>query len=433
MPIPRAKSSRWLPFSAFVFVLILSVGCGPASEAPDDGTASITYWRTLTGGAGDAQDEIASQFNDSQDAIEVSVEFQGGYGDLAAKLMTAAAGGTGPDVTQLGTFEIREFVRAGLLADLTPFVEGEEGLDTSDWPGTMLDAGRIGGKLYWLPFNVSAPVLYYNPELFEEAGIQSPPDTWDELFAFARRLTQRDGGGNVTVHGLALWDSTWPLLSAIWSEGGALTTSDYADITLDDPVVVRLFEVLQGLVDDGAAVVPAKALGGHRELFLQGRAAMILDSTAPFDTIAGKTTGFEAQVANYPAGAEGRVYAPGGGGIAMLSRTPGEKRDAAWRFMRFMLQPDQLAYYARRSGYCAFTAASQKVGATWLADRNRAIVHGALPNLRGDFSVNMSPAIRNAFDEAFRRILIRGEDPGTVLREADAEAERDIPRELAGK
>jgi len=416
--------------TAFLFLLVFAIACSPKPKV-GDGTASITYWRTLTGGAGDAQDAMARQFNDGQDAVFVSVEFQGGYADLAAKLMTAAAGGTGPDVTQLGTYEIREFAKAGLLADLTPFVEGDNGLDTSDWPGTMLDAGRIDGKLYWLPFNVSAPVLYYNPNLFAQAGIKSVPETWDELFEFAARSTRRDDAGNVTVHGIALWDSTWPLLSAIWSEGGELTTPDYSEITLDDPIVVRLFQNLQELVQDGAAIVPAKASGGHREAFLQGRAAMILDSTAPFDTIAGKAVGFDAAVANYPAGANGRVYAPGGGGIAMLSRTPAETRDAAWSFMRFMLQPQQLAYYAQRSGYCAFSESAQKAGATWLADRNRAIVHGALPDLRGDFSVNMSPAIRNAFDEAFRRILIRGEDPATVLREADAQAERDIQRERA--
>ena len=68
------------------------------------------------------------------------------------------------------------------------------------------------------------------------------------------------------------------------------------------------------------------------------------------------------------------------------------------------------------------------MGETWLAEPNRKIIHDALPFLRGDFSVNMSPPVRNAFDEAFRRILIRGEDASTVLREMDAKAERELQR-----
>lgn len=402
------------------FVVAVS-GCGAIVPDTEDDRLPISYWRTLTGGAGDAQEELAAQFNESQDSVSVSVEFQGGYGDLAGKLMTAAAGGTGPDVTQLGTFEIREFARAGLLADLTGYLDG---VDTSDWPGTMLDAGEVDGGLYWLPFNVTVPVLYYNADAFTDAGIDGPPETWDSLFDLAEKLTDE------RRHGLALWESTWPLLSAIWSEGGEVTSSDYANITIDHPVTIAMLTRLQALVNSGAVIVPAKLSGGHRAAFTSGRAAMILDSPAPFEEIMRQSVGFDPKVANYPAGKKGRIYAPGGGGIAMLARTPGDTRDAAWAFMRFLLQPEQIAYYAERSGYCAFTTSAQNVGEAWLEDPSRAIIHEALPHVRGDFSVNMSPAVRNAFDEAFRRILIRGEDVETVLREADQKAERYIQREL---
>jgi len=416
-----------------VLWVMVFAGCGASEPESADGRVQVSYWRTLTGGAGDAQEELATQFNDSQVSVSISVEFQGGYADLAAKLMTAAAGGTGPDVTQLGTFEIREFARAGLLVDLSPFIEGQNGIDTSDWPGTMLNAGRIDGGLYWLPFNVTVPVLYYNADAFAEAGITNPPETWDALFGLTQRLTKRESNGKTTRHGLALWNSTWPMLSAIWSEGGEVTSTDYTNITIDHPVSVALFRILQGSVNDGSVVVPAKASGGHRAAFTSGRAAMILDSPAPFDEIMRQSTGFTPKVANYPAGSKGKIYAPGGGGIVMLARTPEDKREAAWSFMRFLLQPEQIAYYAERSGYCAFTTTSQKVGEAWLADPSRSVIHQGLPHLRGDFSVNMSPAVRNAFDEAFRRILIRGEDVPTVLREADEKAERDIKRELAAR
>jgi len=420
----RHKKHHHLCLSLFIcgyvqLVVALS-GCS-VIETVDD-RIPITHWRTLTGGAGEAQEELAERFNNSQDSVTVSVEFQGGYSDLAAKLMTAAAGGTGPDVTQLGTFEIREFARAGLLVDLTEYMEG---IDTSDWPGTMLDAGRVDGSLHWLPFNVTVPVLYYNADAFEEAGIASPPDTWNSLFDLAEKLTNDDR------HGLALWDSTWPLLSAIWSEGGEVTSPDYANITIDHPVTIALFTRLQALIKSGAVIVPAKASGGHRAAFTSGRAAMILDSPAPFEEIMRQSVGFTPKVANYPAGEKGRIYAPGGGGIAMLARTPEGKRNAAWSFMQFLLQPQQIAYYAERSGYCAFTVSAQEVGEAWLNDPSRAIIHEALPHVRGDFSVNMSPAVRNAFEEAFRRILIGGENVVTVLRKADAKAERAIQRELA--
>ena len=117
----------------------------------------------------------------------------------------------------------------------------------------------------------------------------------------------------------------------------------------------------------------------------------------------------------------------------MLARTPVARREAAWSFMRFLLAPEQIAYYAERSGYCAFTDSAQRAGETWLAEPDRTIIHSALPHLRGDFSVNMSPVVRNAFEEAFRRILIRGDDVTTALKEADQKAKRGIQRELVGR
>ena len=420
---------RWSRATLIVMCSFVAASC-TRETASRTGVTEISYWRTLTGPAGDAQDELAERFNSSQNAVHVNVEFQGSYSDLATKLMTSSVSRRGPEVTQLGTFEIREFARAGVLVDLAPFVDGGAGIDTSDWPGTMLEAGRVEGGLYWLPFNVSVPLLYYNPEAFRESGIDSPPATWNEFVDDARRLTRRDAAGAIERHGVALWNNTWPLLSWIWSEGGELTDRNYTNITLDDPIVIEVLSTIQALLREGAAVMPDAASGGHRSAFMNGRAAMILDSPAPYAEIAAGASGFEPMVALYPSGRAGRIYAPGGGGLAMLSTTERPKRAAAWEFIRWMLAPESLAFYAEQTGYAAFSESSRSAAGGWIHDEKRAIIHEALPYLRGDFSVTMSPAVRNAFDNAFRRIVIEDIDPATALREADAEAERNIQEEL---
>lgn len=404
----------------------ITIGLSACGSGDLDTAQTITYWRTLTGAAGDAQDELVKSFNESQEEVTVLSEFQGSYGDLATKLMTASVANTGPDVTQLGTFEIRQFARSGILVDLTPFLEGPEGLDTSDWPATMLEAGRVDGGIYWLPFNVTVPVLYYNRDAFEEAGLEGPPETWQDLYVAARLLTRKGGGGKPGRSGLALWNITWPLLSAIWSEGGELTTRDYTEITLDHPVVVEVLGEMQQLVREGAASLPDAASGGHRAEFIAGRAAMILDSPAPYEEIMSNAIGFEPGVAMYPAGRKGRVYAPGGGGIAMLETSAYDRRRDAWRFMKHFLAPENMAYYAKRSGYAAFTPKSRSLFDALNDDPNRAAIHNALPYLRADFSVNMSPAVRRAFDRAFQKILIEMADVQETLAAADAMAEREV-------
>jgi sn-glycerol 3-phosphate transport system substrate-binding protein len=405
----------------------------PAQEAAAPAEViELTYWHTNPGPAGDAQDELVEMFNQSQDRIHVTSEFQGGYGDLATNLLTAAAAGEGPDVTQLGTFEILEFVKSGVLVDVKPYLEGPNGIDTSDWPGTMLSAGEFDGGIYWLPFNVAVPVMYYNSEAFAEAGLTGPPQTWDEFFEDARKLTVKDDNGNTTRYGVAYiagWFS-WPLQSIIWSEGGNITSKDYTNVTLNDPVIVDVMTKLQDLVKEGAALTPDSASGGHRGLFKNGQAAMILDSPAPFTDIMEQSVGFTPAVANYPAGKAGKVYAPGGGGIAMFAAAPEEKRDAAWEFMKYMLSADSIAYYAKRSGYTAFFGRAQEAAADLLQDDRYKTIHAALPYLKGDFSVNMSPAVRTAFDEAIQKILIEMADPQTTLDEADAKAEEGVKEEI---
>ncbi|NMB90128.1 MAG: ABC transporter substrate-binding protein, partial [Chloroflexi bacterium] len=404
-----------------------------ATEAPVAESAEpveLVYWHALTGPAADAQDELVKRFNESQDLIHVTSELQGAtYSDLSTKILADVAAGGGADVSQLGTYEILQFSKSGVLVDLNPYVSGDNGLDTSSWPSTMIDAGVVDGNLNWLPFNVSVPVLYYNKEAFEEAGLAGPPQTWDEYFDYAEQLTVKDANGNVTRAGAALWNITWPFLSAVWSNGGEFTTMDYSNITFDDPVVVDVMTKFQDLIKDGAAVIPDSASGGHRGAFMNGQAAMILDSPAPYGDIMANSVGFTPAVALYPEGTAGRVYAPGGGGIVMLTSCPEEKRAAAWEFMKYMLSPESIAYYGEQSGYAVFYPEAAEAAADFLSDENFAIMNSASEYLRGDFSMNGSPAVRTAFDEALLKILIDKADVQSTLESADAKAEKDIQNE----
>ncbi|MCL4219672.1 MAG: ABC transporter substrate-binding protein [Candidatus Hydrogenedentes bacterium] len=412
--------TRALAAFSCVGMLLFLTGCGGASETSQDGAVQLTYWRTLTGPAGEAQDELVKRFNEAHPDIHVTSLFQGGYSDLATKLLTAARANRGPDVTQLGTFEIREFAKAGMLLDLTPIL-GE--LDTVDWPGTLIDAGRVDDGLYWLPFNVSVPVLYYDKTAFADAGLDGPPQTWDEFFAYARRLTSPGGEGKPPRTGMAFWRITWPFISMIWSEGGELTDKNYTNITLNDPMAVEVMTQVQALVREGAATLPDIASGGHRAAFLSGQAAMILDSPQAYGEV--MESGRDVGIAPYPAGKAGRVYAPGGGGLAVSATIPTEKRAAAQAFIEFMLSSESLAYFAQESGYLAFTPGSREI-VQESATEAQMVMYDSLDYVRGDFSVNLAPPVRAAFDEAFQRIVTELAPVEATLDAADAKAEKGL-------
>lgn len=406
--------------------LVLIVGCGK-----DSSDKPFVYWRTLTGAPGLVQEELIQRYNAEHPDASFEVEFQGSYPDLAAKLVFAHAANAQPDLSQLGTFEIQEFARQGVLTDLRPFLESSETVEPDDWPGTLREAGAVDGGVYWVPFNVSVPILYCSQEAFEEVGLE-PPATWNEFFTAAETITARDAGGNVTRSGVALWDNIWPLISMVWSEGGEFCSRDYSSVTLDAPAIVEVMSKLQALMKSGAATLPDAASGGHRAAFKTGQAAMILDSPAPFEEIIAQSSGFTPIVAAFPAGSAGRVYAPGGGGLVIPAGLPTERAAAAWNLVEFLLAPEQLADYARRAGYVAFTPAAQQKLAGLLNEPPYRVIYSNLLYVRGDFSVTMESAIRDALTTAYLRILIDGADVATALREADAAAEAKLASRDAG-
>ncbi len=126
------------------------------------------------------------------------------------------------------------------------------------------------------------------------------------------------------------------------------------------------------------------------------------------------------------------MFAPGGGGLVLRASGDAERIAAAAAFVRYLLDAPQLKEYALQSGYLAFSEEARDMAAPeFAAMPSLAAIYDGAQYIRGDFTVNTSVPVRTAFDEAFQRILIRGEDVETVLREADAKAERELARERA--
>ena len=83
---------------------------------------------------------------------------------------------------------------------------------------------QTGGKTWGVPFQRSTIVLYWNKEAFKEAGLDpsKPPATWAEQVEYARKLTKRDGSGNVTQWGIEVPSSGFPY----WLFQGFTTQND---------------------------------------------------------------------------------------------------------------------------------------------------------------------------------------------------------------
>ena len=113
-------------------------------------------------------------------------------------LMTASAANNDlPDLMQQDYAFIEQWVEAGDLLDLTPYVESGA-LDLSKVPENIIETGKVGDGIYAICAGVNAPSLLYNKTLTDELGITVPDNpTWDEFVAISREIYEKTGGYGV--------------------------------------------------------------------------------------------------------------------------------------------------------------------------------------------------------------------------------------------
>ncbi len=187
--------------------------------------ATITWWHAMSGVNGDALNKIVAGFNSSQSKIKVEAVFQGTYDDLLAKLNTAIASNAAPALVQVYDIGQRYMYDSGQVVPMQAFIDRDK-FNTSDFEPAVINYYKYQDKLQSMPFNASAPILYYNKDAFKEAGLDpaKPPVTFSEIADAAKKLTKKDASGATVRFGFGPSIYGW-LFEQLMATSGAL----YAD------------------------------------------------------------------------------------------------------------------------------------------------------------------------------------------------------------
>lgn len=250
-----------------------------------------------------------------------------------------AAQNKGIDVFNTGTsYEGRRFATSGWYADLAPLVADRSATspewDAADFIESVWRAQNFGGKHVAVPLQAVTQVLFYRKDLFDAAGL-TPPRTLDELEAAARRLHQPPGVYGFVSRGRKT-QAPYSWAHFLYAGGGSWFAPDGKSAVASPAGVNALAQyarVLRAYGDPGAADNgPAEV----QTLFLQGRAAMILDAGSWAglfaDPAKSKVVGKWA-VAPAPAGSAGVTYELWAWGLAMSPFS--EKKKAGWLFVQW--------------------------------------------------------------------------------------------------
>ena len=162
--------------AATVFSAVLPTTCMAAENKADipEGT-TITFWHAMGGVNGEALDYLVNKFNEENEyGITVDSQYQGSYDDAINKLKSAQLGNMGADLVQVYDIGTRFMIDSGWVIPMQDMIDSE-GYDVSDLEENITAYYTVNDELYSMPFNSSTPILYYNKDMFDKAGITDVP------------------------------------------------------------------------------------------------------------------------------------------------------------------------------------------------------------------------------------------------------------------
>ena len=300
-------------------------------------------------------DGLCGEFSSQNPEIKVTPIYGGSYWDCMDKVKVMVLGGNSPDVAVLCKTALFALTDIDAIIPLDEYVEKKGGdAYLSQFYEAFLLNSWSEGKLWSIPFQSSAPLLYYNKDAFREAGLDpnQPPDTWDELTEYAKILTERDAVGDIVCYGLEIpVTDHWLFGATVMQNGGRLENEPGTEVYFDDDLTVESLQWWVDLANKWEVMPPFKRFGIASADFVKGATAMMYNSTGSL-TFVRKNAPFDLGVAFLPKGKQRAVYS-GGGTLFIFKDIPKEHQDAAWEFVDWMTAPDITARWCRETGYLA--------------------------------------------------------------------------------
>ena len=255
----------WAAALAAILTLSLVTGAGAAVK--------VNAWTGLTGDDRGRFEEMIKAFNGSQGDVEVLPSFYS-WDLMHSKLVAAAQTGGAPEMLLMWVTVVPEMVRMGALQPMDALL-GEAGIKGDDFVPRAWSLGVVEGARYGIPMDTHILGLYYNTELFAQAGLdpKKPPVTMEEFVAAAKKLTKAPNQWGVAINSSTAWPVRY-WMAFLHQEGGHMFTPDLKKVAFNDAKGKAAFQFMADLIHVHKVAPPV--MTDINKAFLTKQAAMIL-------------------------------------------------------------------------------------------------------------------------------------------------------------
>lgn len=436
-------------FTLTALLLILAravrVGTRPAVDPPSN--APVTIEMSVWGmpWENDLYTKVyIPEFERQNPGIKVQFHHFEDYGN---RIRLSVAGGIAPDVMRMGNEGGPQWIKRGMTLPLDRYIDGPDGIDRNDFIPILWDFLRRDGKTYGVPQDINIIGLYFNKDLFDEAGMKYPDATWTwkDLKAAADRLTiDRDKDGHPEQIGLHMGWGGGAFRPFLYQSGGRFWSDDRKRVVFDSPEAARALEFYKGLMKSYTLSKSNSQRGGlgPDKLFEAGKVAMFYDGSWITPSIKKNAPNLRFGVAPLPK--EAVAMSVSGScfwGVNRDSRHP----EAAWKLVKFLTSTEALTKYWQ----FLWVAPPARWSSLRSAEFHRIEGSpGRIPGIRDEAEFQEKcawvqevlekgwttlelthPDLAKAqmeLDEAVDRVLLENADPAVALKEAAKRANRQI-------
>ena len=272
------------------------------------------------------------------------------WGEHNQIIPTWAAAGTLPDIVYTHGSRALPWGSEGINADITAFAEGDAEFNVDGIFEEALNLYKVDGKITAIPYDHGPVILGYNKDLFDEAGMDYPDDTWtmDDMLEAAIALTKPNQYGYAGYYNGIVNLGNELGIALVGPFGGKVFNDDESELLIDSDESIAGLNWFADLIHEHkVAPTPAEAGAIPAGAWVSGQAAMFgLASWGTPQLSEFATFGWD--VAPWPEGPAGRKTGSFGSGFGITRDS--QNPDAAWSYLREYLSADGMAFMWGASG-----------------------------------------------------------------------------------
>ncbi len=397
----------------------------------------INWWHAMRSARGEVVEKMIQAFNASQSDYKVVGTFKGNYDETMNAGVAAFRAKKQPHILQVFEVGTQTMMLSGAVYPVFQLMK-DAGYDI-DWnrylQAVLSYYMNADGNLMSMPFNSSTPIMYYNVDMFEKAGIpplsKTEPITWDELGDITKTLVEK----GIAPSGMVTAWQSWTQIenySAIHNTAFASLANGYegldCQLEINNPLVVKHISQLKSWADDKRFMYGGQKYQGPKSEFIAQNAAVYMDSISGIAKLKKAVKDFKWDAAPLPIEANTKAQNSiiGGASLWVLNGHTEEEYKGVAAFLTFLASNEMQEYWHKETGYFPITidayenlktkgyyAANplQEVGITQL---NRAIPTKISRGLRLGYFVQ----IRNIINEELEMVWNGKKTPQQALDDA---------------